>query len=155
MLKADANYQLAEEAYKEAAYSVCVADSPLVAPWVSYDAKSEKWRLEREYCYLDTETGVQFCIPAGFTFDLASVPRLFWWALAPFELSIVAPLLHDALYQAAGRLPEGHVVPTRDFSRRDADQLFMRVMQEEGVNRVRRRTAYLAVRLFGGRAWKD
>ena len=43
----------------------------------------------------------------GFRFDLASIPRVFWFLVSPFELSIAAPLLHDFLYAAKATRPMG------------------------------------------------
>lgn len=97
----------------------------------------------------------EFRIPAGFKFDLASVPRPLWWLIAPFELTITAPLIHDFLYQNAGKPPQGTVVPATTFSRKAADQLFLEVMRREGVSAWRRRLAYLATRLFGSFWWGD
>jgi hypothetical protein len=81
-------------------------------------------------------------IPKGFRSDLASIPRCLWWLIAPFELSIQAPLLHDYLYKR-GRL-----------RRRVVDRVFLGLMESEGVPRWRRNAAYLAVRLFGAPAYQ-
>ena len=61
------------------------------------------WVLEAPYRYDDGAT--RLTVPAGFAFDLASIPRLFWPLAAPFELSIAAPLLHDFLYRYAAPRP--------------------------------------------------
>jgi len=81
-------------------------------------------------------------IGAGFCFDLASIPRLLWWLVAPFELSLAAPLLHDYLYRVQVR------------SRRESDRLFRLVMRCEKVGWLRRWVAWLAVRVFGWFAWR-
>lgn len=41
-------------------------------------------------------------MPERFRFDLASLPREAWPLIAPFELSIAAPLLRDYLYRSGG-----------------------------------------------------
>jgi hypothetical protein len=92
-------------------------------------------------------------IPAGFYFDLASIPRPLWWLMAPFELSLAAPLLHDFLYRYKGNPPNGAVVPRRTYTRAEADALFKDVMHREGVSRWRRTLAYAAVRAAGGLSW--
>ena len=140
-----------EGAYHLDRATVALPASGLPAPVVSYLTRARCWRLERPYTY--AEDGLRITVPAGFHFDLASVPRPFWWLIAPFELSVAAPLLHDFLYRYAGRPPAGSVEPPRSFSREEADRLFRRVMEREGVPGWRRAAAFWAVRAFGGRAF--
>jgi hypothetical protein len=129
-----------------------VPASTLPAPVLTY-VGDNTWRLEADYSYQDGAHRIT--VPAGFRFDLSSVPRALWWLIAPFELSISAPLVHDFMYQHDGRLPAGAVEPPRTYSRREADDLFRRMMKEEGVAAWRRVLAYAGVRLVGGRGWTD
>jgi hypothetical protein len=128
---------------------VRIAASRLPAPILSY--RDGLWVLEAPYVYDDGET--RLTVPAGFRFDLASVPRLFWPLVAPFELSIAAPLLHDFLYRYAGDPPPPATKPSRRYTRRDADRLFREAMAAEGVAAWRRYGAFAAARLFGGSSW--
>lgn len=109
-------------------------------PTVTYDASTGQWTLE------NTVEVLGVCIPEGFTFDLASIPRLLWPLIGPFELSIEAPLLHDYLYRRGG---------LGIFSRADADRMFLDLMKSEGIARWRRWAAWLAVRLFGWTGWRE
>lgn len=111
--------------------------SRLPAPVLTY-LGAGRWRLEKPYLWNS------IAVPEGFMFDLASVPRAFWWLIAPFELSIVAPLIHDWLCSHG---------KSYGYSRKQADEIFSTLMELEGVPRWRRRLAYRAVRLnaiFGG-----
>jgi hypothetical protein len=128
-----------------------VPASNLPPPVLTY-VGDDLWRLEQAYSYQDGDRVIT--VPAGFEFDLSSVPRALWWLIAPFELSIVAPLLHDYLYEHGGNPPAGSVVPPHTYTRRETDDLFRKVMEQEGVAPWRRTLAYAAVRLFGGQAWK-
>ena len=128
-----------------------IARSRLPPPLVSYLGEG-RWRLEADYVYRDGDTAIT--VPAGFRFDLSSVPRVLWSLIAPFELSIAAPLVHDFLYRHGGRPPEGSVEPLRSYTRGEADRLFRRMMEAEGVPAWRRTVAYLAVRGFGRGAWR-
>ena len=119
-----------------------IPESRLPPPVLTYRGDG-RWRLEAAYTY-DTIT-----VPAGFEFDLSSVPRVFWPLIAPFELSIVAPLVHDFLYRTGGQLP------ARSYTRAEADGLFRRIMREENVPAWRSTLAYLAVRAFGRGSWRD
>jgi hypothetical protein len=131
--------------------AVEIAGSRFPAPLLTYLGHRE-WRLESEYTYRDGETSIT--IPAGFVFDLSSVPRPFWSLIAPFELSIVAPLVHDVLYRHGGKLPAGWVSPPRTYTRAEVDRMFRLIMEAEDVSPWRRLLAYWAVRLFGRYAWR-
>lgn len=128
--------------------------SDLPAPVVTYLVRERAWRLEADYSCL-VSGGVCFSVAQGFLFDLASIPRRLWSVIAPFELSIAAPLLHDVLYRYQGEPPAGSLTPPRRYTRAEADRLFLEVMQAEGVAWWRRTAAYLAVRAFGACAWKS
>lgn len=129
---------------------VRIERSRLPPPLLSY--RSGLWVLEAAYGYDDG--GTRLTVPAGFRFDLASVPRLFWPLVAPFELSIAAPLLHDFLYRHGGHPPPGAADPPRTWTRAEADRLFADVMALEGVTAWRRHSAWVGVRLGAGFAWR-
>jgi hypothetical protein len=131
---------------------VDIPGSPLPPPVLTFLGRGE-WRLEADYTYRDGPTAIT--VPAGFHFDLSSVPRALWSLIAPFELSIVAPLLHDFLYRHGGRPPAGTVDPPRTYTRAEVDAMFRRIMEAEDVTAWRRVLAYAAVRVFGMRAWRS
>jgi hypothetical protein len=139
-----------ELAYRLSHDRVEIADSRLPPPVVTYSGNG-RWRLEAPYTYTDGETAIT--IPASFDFDLSSVPRIFWPLVAPFELSIVAPLVHDFLCrytgQAAGRFrPAGAELQPRGGR--------CGVSQDHGGGErlvVAEDDRVLAVRGFGGNAW--
>ncbi len=130
---------------------VAIAESSLPSPVVTYLVQERTWRLEAPYSYQDDAHRIS--VPDQFEFDLASIPRPIWWLVAPFDLSIAAPLLHDFLYRYQGDPPAGSIVPPRSYSRAEADLLFRDVMAKEGVWAWRRFAAYRAVRWFGSGAW--
>jgi hypothetical protein len=108
------------------------------------------WVLLHDYSLLGP--GWEMTIPAGFRFDLASIPRLVWWLIAPHELSLAAPLVHDFLYLARGD-SDGVVPAAKVFSRSETDRLFRDLMVSEGVPAWRKWAAWVAVRLFGWTGW--
>ena len=130
---------------------VVIAASGLPAPIISYIEAEGLWRLEEPYGY--SQAGHRITVPAGYKFDLASVPRIFWFLIAPFELSIAAPLIHDFLYDSKGDPPAGSIRPPKIFSRKEADGIFREIMEKENVAGWRRFFAYWAVRWFGWFAW--
>lgn len=109
-------------------------------PAVIYDVKRRKWTLAADF-HPQTSARIPI-IPRGFVTDLASVPRFFWRFLAPFELSIEAPLIHDFLYRH-------HILP-----RPCADAILLDLAIKNGVPKWKARIAWLAVRWFGWFAWR-
>ena len=114
---------------------------------VSFKTRQGYWEIETP---ISAEfRGHVIRIPNGFRTDLASVPRIFWCIIGPFELSVIAPVVHDYLYINVGRLHKKQV-----FTRKDVDQAFRYFMREEGVGCFRRFVAYWAVRFFGWIPWR-
>lgn len=105
-----------------------------------YLTTEDIWITAEEYS--DPEYAVT--IPANYRTNLASIPRILWPFIAPFELSEVAPLVHDYLYDKAGT----------SYKKKEADEIFRRIMKREGVPAWKRFCAYWAVRLFAGPVWR-
>lgn len=80
-------------------------------------------------------------VPAGFTYDLASIPRFVWPIVSPYDIALEATF-HDLFYRC------------QQISRRMADQIFLSMMQQRDVPFAIRWSVYLAVRFCGGRAWR-
>jgi hypothetical protein len=93
--------------------------------------------------------GLTFTIPIDFEFDLASVPRVLWPVVSSFELSIVAPLIHDYFYRYRGE--SVHHLPARKVSREEANRIFHEMMLIEGVPPWKARAALRAVQWFSSR----
>lgn len=111
---------------------------------VTYSPRTKQWRLVGHQAIEDKKRGRKIVIPDGFSFDLASVPRALWSLIAPFELSILAPLVHDFLYRGNDER----------YSRAEADDLFRALMEREGVPWWRRWAAYAAVVRYGAEFWR-
>jgi hypothetical protein len=94
------------------------------------------WMLKRPLVF--SCDGFVTIVPARFSTDFASVPRLpfIFWLFA--DDAYKAATLHDFLYFSPG------------VDRGFADHRFLRAMEVEGVPLWRRRPIYWAVRLFGG-----
>jgi len=123
--------------------SKILARGPLEHPDVGILQNGSALFLKRDY-WVTVENHV-FTLPSGYQF-VASVPRLFWIFISPFELGIRAPLIHDYLYF----LNEKGTCP---FSRRSVDKFFYRLMLEEGLPQWRATCGYVAVRLGGWTKW--
>lgn len=134
----------------EATRFQCCDDFPAI--WITRPEGSDYWITQTEYkvkgCEHGPLRGRQIIIPDGFEFDLASVPRWGWWLIAPFELSIIAPLVHDYLYRV-----NGQVSPDFQVSRKEADEIFHDLMILEEVPHWKADLAYRAVRLVSWAFW--
>lgn len=133
--------------------SICGIRSSLPSAIISH-VEGDNWRLDESYSH-PVEGNVTITVPKGFIFDLASVPKFARWFITPFELSIIAPLVHDFIYVFAGKVPSEHVDPTKVFTRLEADVIFLKIMEEEKISLAKRQIAYRAVRTFGWLFWNS
>jgi hypothetical protein len=89
--------------------------------------------------------GAGLYIPAGFRYNGANIP-FFAWKLTytPHHPKILrGSLIHDWLYYC-------HLT-----GRELADDLLLGALVNDGANRIKASTIHRAVRIFGGRYWKN
>lgn len=84
-------------------------------------------------------------VPAYFTTDLASVPRIFWLFIAPIGKHSIAAVMHDYIYSKECEL---------NIHRKEADEMFYHVMLHCHVHKFTAKLMYYCVRLFGASKWK-
>lgn len=101
--------------------------------------RGRPWRTARPHIMRTPVINVR--VDRDFQTDLASVPRWLGWLFPPTGLHQRAALFHDGMYAL------------QLVDRRTADAIFASVLRNDGVPRWRRAALYLAVRLFGWRAW--
>lgn len=84
-------------------------------------------------------------VKAGFLTDGASIPRLFWSIVgSPFEGGpLRAAVFHDSICDLA----------LTQRARRDGDNQFIWIMEEDGVPWLQRYAMFYAVRLYGFWVW--
>jgi Protein of unknown function (DUF1353) len=137
----------------KAAFSTQTRCGTLPGVVVSQIDVSADYVVQEDYTY---DSGAyRITVLKGFTYDRASIPRIFWVIIDKDSLGNVAPLLHDLLYRNGGVLPTNQVSPYRQFSRKETDDLFLEVAAKCGVNKWRREVVYQVVRNFGGSSWKE
>lgn len=102
----------------------------------------DDFELLSEFIY--QESGNKFIkVPKGFRTDGASIPKPFWSIVGnPFEEYMEAAVIHDYLYR------------TGTGTKKHADKVFLQAMKDSGVNPIKRRTMYYAVKFFGKGSWK-
>lgn len=103
------------------------------------------WKLITDLHVTDDELG-DIVVPANFRTDLDSVPRLPLAHLLLKGRTVTAAVVHDYAYEA-GQLGG------KKITRAQADDLFRRLMKDEGVWWWRRALIYRGVRLGGWRPW--
>ena len=85
------------------------------------------WELCEPVSYYLTEPeGDTVVVPPGFVTDFASVPRPFWWWIAPWGRHGRAAIVHDFLYQRGSVTAPGG--GTRRPSKRESDRIFRQAM---------------------------
>jgi len=107
--------------------------------WLTEHAPDRRMRLLEDFAFLD-RSGKRWVARRGEVIDGASIPELLWSQLAgtPFVGDYRrASVLHDVYCQ---RREEPH---------RAVHRMFYEAMRADGVDRLRARVMYLAVRTFG------
>jgi len=101
--------------------------------------EGKRWTLVAPFRYHGNQDS--FDVPAGFTTDFASVPRIFVWLLPRYGRWTQAAVLHDYLWLLAHR---------GELSKYDADGIFLRALRELEVPFLRRWIMWTAVRWAAG-----
>ncbi|HDZ26353.1 hypothetical protein LCGC14_0398810 [marine sediment metagenome] len=110
---------------------------PLVVQFLN----GRMWKLIAPFEY-HPDKGDVIKIFVNFTFDFASIPKLFWSFIGhPAGKYGPAALLHDFLYYK------------KIYARRKADKIFLVAMKALKVSFWKRQIMYYAVRLGGRKAW--
>ncbi len=84
-------------------------------------------------------------VPAGFLTDGATIPRILWWLLPPWDTYSQAAALHDYLCEYKTVYEKGQAV---SVDRKEADRIFKSAMKASGVGVWPRQAMYVAVRLW-------
>ena len=89
--------------------------------------------------------GYSVTVKNGFDFDGASIPKLLWSIYgSPLNGNyVVASLIHDGLYAS------------QKVSKSVSDKIFLDIMKQSNVGYIKRTSMYLAVKMFGGKDWKE
>ena len=113
------------------------------------NGRKEHWMTLSPFAYRDID-GTLYIVPANFTNDLASVPRVFWNIIDPSNDVAFGAVVHDWLYATRGIVRPW--LPA--ISRAQADAVLYRALRANGVEYLRAKTMWLAVRVGGANAWK-
>lgn len=106
--------------------------------------------LNIEYSLWETQAKLKYyskdmccyIVDKGFSTDGASIPKIFWSIIgSPFGKYCNAALIHDKLYN------------TGETTRSRADYIFYEAMTFLGVQFWKRKTMWVAVRIWAGYIW--
>jgi hypothetical protein len=113
----------------------------IIVRYMSEEKKEIIWELQREVSVqLSNKRFLE--IPKGFVTDFASVPKIFWSAIAPIGHYNLASLIHDYHYT--------YHTTTRKF----ADKEFLMWLNFlTPKKKIRNKIMYIAIRLFGSKRW--
>jgi len=92
--------------------------------------------------YINKITSMELSVPSGFRCDFASFPRVLWWIFPRVGRYSRAALFHDYAYRK------------QEIGRFHADSIFWRMLENDGVPRWQRFAFFVALRLFGNKAWE-
>lgn len=82
-------------------------------------------------------SGLLIEVPAGFETDLATVPRILWPILSPYDPRYAAAaVIHDRLYKTPG------------FTRIVADAIFYEAARVLGTSRLRAGVMFIGMRIW-------
>jgi hypothetical protein len=102
--------------------------------------------IEYELCeslLFVSEIAGDIVVPAGTVTDFASIPRVFWRILPPWDTHRRAAIVHDFLYS------------TQTQPKKVADWVFLEAMQALKVPAWKAQAMYHAVKWFGFGAWNQ
>ena len=95
------------------------------------------YRLLTQLRYISLVGGEHLItVPDGFVTDFASIPRAFRWMITGHGKDRWAAVVHDWLY-------------AEKYDRKKADEIFYEALLISGVNKIKARTMYRAVRTGG------
>lgn len=114
---------------------------------------SRNWTLTKDFYY--TLDGEKFVIPAGFTFDGASIPKFLWTWLSPIGILLVGGLIHDYGYKYQTLLKADKKTTIGIKDQKWMDTMFRDVCIEVNGFHFLNYLAYWALRLGGFVAWNS
>lgn len=89
-------------------------------------------------------------VPASFTYDGASIPRIFWQLGSPYDSCYDSPsCVHDYLYR---KQSDGQVLKENKFvtiPRKNADKIYRKLLIQNGNSKPKSYFIYGIVRIFG------
>ena len=102
--------------------------------------QEKQWQVLKPFVF--AVDGVDYIVPEMFWTDFASVPRVVWSIISPYDLGY-GPIPHDFGYFTG--------IKSREFW----DDVLMACMEQDKIAWFKRNAAYRAVRMFAGGVYSN
>lgn len=112
---------------------------------------TRNWEITKDWHYkID---GKDYVIPAGFTFDGASIPKFLRTFFSPVGVLLLGGLVHDYAYKYKTLLEKDQKSTMGDLTQKRADEIFRDININVNGFFVMNYLAYYSLRLGGFVAW--
>ena len=112
---------------------------------------TRNWELTKDWKY--NIDGKEYIIPAGFTFDGASIPKFLRTFFSPVGVLLIGGLVHDYAYKYKTLLEVDKKKTMGDLTLKRADEIFRDINIEQNGFHFLNYLAYWALRIGGFMAW--
>jgi len=112
---------------------------------------TRNWEIKKDWHY--NIDGVDYVIPAGFTFDGASIPKFLRTFFSPVGVLLVGGLVHDYAYKYQTLLRKNKKDTMGIISQARADQIFRDININVNGFYVMNYLSYYSLRIGGFVAW--
>ena len=119
-----------------------------IAMWL---LSTRNWEITKDWHYSIDKT--DYVIPAGFTFDGASVPKFLRTFFSPVGVLLIGGLVHDYMYKYAACKPSTEGAPLMLVDQKRADQIFRDINIEVNGFYSMNYLSYWSLRIGGFVAW--
>ena len=112
---------------------------------------TRNWEVAEDWAF--RIEGDWYVIPAGFTFDGASIPKFLHTWLSPTGVLLMGGLVHDFAYKYETLLKKNKKKTIGTITQKKADQIFRDINIEQNGFHLLNKLAYWALRIGGFVAW--
>jgi len=112
---------------------------------------TRNWEITKDWKY--NINGTEYVIPAGFTFDGASIPKFLRTFFSPVGVLLIGGLVHDYAYKYKTLLESNKKKTMGELTQKKADEIFRDINIVVNGFYVMNYLAYWSLRLGGFVAW--
>ena len=124
---------------------------------INWRFRRRRWLIVNDWVLWSEFLGKYIRIPALFSFDGASIPKIFAFIVTSTDGLFYGAIVHDYIYQNHSLMlsDDGECFEMTEIDKTTGDKLLYMIPKEvEGVA-IPNSIGWLAVKLFGFRAWKQ
>jgi len=111
--------------------------------------KSRRWEVVKNYYFYAEYLQEKLMVPAGFVFDGASIPRLFWPLLNPTGILLIPAIFHDFAYGHHALMNRDGKLIYKDKGHDFYDKMFREISLQVNGIKTPDYAAWFALKLFG------